>query len=125
MTRDFILVVNKRQLDNIHEGLRELKRAVIDTQYECVTTTQMDTYIKKKLSIEETTTQLDYCVDRLNGQPGQLALLGDVWYQILQRRINELNEVEYELYTRSGWIPANQVKAIRDNEKIVAKPPED
>ena len=95
MTKDFILVVNKRQLDNIHEGLRELKRATIDTQYECVSVEQIDTCVKKNLSIEETITQLDYCIDRFNGQPGQLALCGDVWYQILQRRINELNEVEY------------------------------
>ena len=125
MTKDFILIVNKRQLDNIHEGLRELKRAVIDTQYECVTTTQMDTYIKKKLSIEETTAQLDYCVDRFNCQPGQLAQCGDAWYQILQRRVTPNNTVEYELYTRSGWIPANQIKAIRDNEQIFVKPQED
>ena len=125
MTNDKIFILNDRQYDIIRAGLSELKNMVIDSQYEAITTEQIDACIKKKLNIEETKTQLEYCKERLNGVPGQLALLGDVWYQILQRRINELNEVEYELYTRSGWIPANQIKAIRDNEKIVAKPPED
>ena len=122
MTSDKIFILNDRQYDIIQAGLSELKKNVVDSQYEAITTEQLDACIKKKLNIEETKTQLKHCKEHLNGVPGQLALLGDVWYQILQRRINELNEVEYELYTRSGWIPANQVKAIRDNEKIVAKP---
>jgi NADPH-dependent curcumin reductase CurA len=125
MTKDFILVVNKRQLDNIHEGLRELKRAVIDTQYECVSAEQIDTCVKKKLSIEETTTQLCYCVTRFNGKPGQIALYNSAWYEIIQRRITSENIIEYELYTVDGWVPAFKISAIEDRQQIFLKPPED
>lgn len=58
---------------------------------------------------------------QLNGKPGQVAQLigNDTWYQILQKRINQENEVEYELYTVSGWIAAERIRGIRDNDPVV------
>ena len=41
-----------------------------------------------------------------------LALLGDVWYQIMDTR-NGDEGIEYLLFTRNYWIPENWIKEIR------------
>lgn len=117
-----LFILNDRQYDIIRAGLSVLKQEVIDSQYEAITAEQIDACIKKKLNIEETKTQLEYCREHFNGQPGQIACLDGVWYQILQRGITELGEVEYALYTKPGWIPASQISEIRDRETIITMP---
>ena len=57
----------------------------------------------------------------MEGQIGQLALFGDVWYQIMDKRyginqINGYNGYEYKLYSRDSWIPQNWIKNIKDIE---------
>lgn len=40
---------------------------------------------------------------------GKLALLGDVWYQIMDYR-----DGEYLLHTRQSWTPEEWIKEIKD-----------
>jgi len=47
---------------------------------------------------------------------GKSALIGDVWYQIMDIRIID-NKIEYSLYSRCGWIPEEWVKEIKDRNK--------
>lgn len=116
----YVLCVSRAQLDNIYDGLRKAGIGVTDeiSEYSNDTIrTQLET---RRVNIADTVDTLQTQEWQLNGKPGQMAQLadGDAWYQILQKRINQDNEVEYELYTRSGWVPAELIKGIRDNEPV-------
>ena len=57
----------------------------------------------------------------MEGQIGQMALVGDVWYQIMDKRhgVNELSgyeENEYLLYSKSSWIPQAWIKDVKDKK---------
>ena len=39
----------------------------------------------------------------MNGNIGQMAYVGDVWYQIMDKRQSENGESEYLLYTKDYW----------------------
>lgn len=97
MTNGKLFILNDRQYDIIRAGLSVLKQEVIDSQYEAITAGQIDACIKKKLNIEETKTHLEYCKERLNGVPGQLALLGDVceFYTWHDAKGNVIHEPTY------------------------------
>ncbi|MCZ8493601.1 hypothetical protein [Priestia megaterium] len=45
---------------------------------------------------------------------GKMAYLGDVWYQIMDARIAE-GKLEYSLYTKSYWVPADWIKDIKES----------
>ena len=51
----------------------------------------------------------------MEGNIGEMALLGDVWYQIMDKRygVNELSKTEgneYLLYNKDYWIPESWIK---------------
>ena len=105
-----------------YNGIRDehLDR-VADEIYNCLLNETIRAQLEtRQVNIADTVDTLQTQEWQLNGKPGQMAQLvdGDAWYQILQKRINQDNEVEYELYTRSGWVPAELIKGIRDNEPV-------
>lgn len=58
------------------------------------------------------------------GQIGQMALVGDVWYQIMDKRhgVNELSGYEgneYFLYSKSSWIPQTWIKDVKDKSDVL------
>ena len=116
----YVLCVSRAQLDNIYDGLRKAGIGVTDEISECSNDTVRAQLETRQVNIADTVDTLQTQEWQLNGKPGQMAQLvdGDAWYQILQKRINQDNEVEYELYTRSGWVPAELIKGIRDNEPV-------
>lgn len=116
----YVLCVSRAQLDNIYDGLRKAGIGVTDEISECSNDTIRAQLETRRVNIADTVDTLQTQEWQLNGKPGQMAQLadGDAWYQILQKRINQDNEVEYELYTRSGWVPAELIKSIRDNEPV-------
>lgn len=116
----YVLCVSRAQLDNIYAGLRKAGIGVTDEISECSNDTIRAQLETRQVNIADTVDTLQTQEWQLNGKPGQMAQLvdGDAWYQILQKRINQDNEVEYELYTRSGWVPAELIKGIRDNEPV-------
>ena len=117
----YVLCVSRAQLDNIYDGLRKAGTEVADEIYNCLLNETIRTQLEtRQVNIADTVDTLQTQEWQLNGKPGQMAQLvdGDAWYQILQKRINQDNEVEYELYTRSGWVPAELIKGIRDNEPV-------
>ena len=117
---NYILCVSRAQLDNIYDGLRKAGIEVADEISECSNDTIRTQLETRRVNIADTVDTLQTQEWQLNGKPGQMAQLadGDAWYQILQKRINQDNEVEYELYTRSSWVPAELIKGIRDNEPV-------
>lgn len=59
----------------------------------------------------------------MDGKRGQLARMGDVWYQIMDKRynINELNGMEcyeYLLYTRKDWVPEAWITDVKDKSEF-------
>lgn len=57
----------------------------------------------------------------MEGHIGQMALVSDVWYQIIAKRsgINELTGHEgheYYLYSKDYWIPQSWIKDIKDRD---------
>ena len=116
----YVLCVSSAQLDNIYDGLRKAGIGVTDEISECSNDTIRAQLETRRVNIADTVDTLQTQEWQLNGKPGQMAQLvdDDAWYQILQKRINQDNEVEYELYTRSGWVPAELIKGIRDNEPV-------
>ena len=116
----YVLCVSRAQLDNIYDGLRKAGIGVTDEISECSNDTIRAQLETRRVNIADTVDTLQTQEWQLNGKPGQMAQLvdDDAWYQILQKRINQDNEVEYELYTRSGWVPAELIKGIRDNEPV-------
>lgn len=117
---NYILCVSRAQLDNIYDGLRKAGIEVADEISECFNDTIKIQLETRRINIADTVDTLQTQEWQLNGKPGQQVQLTDdaSWYQILQKRINQDNEVEYELYTRSGWVPAELIKSIRDNEPV-------
>ena len=116
----YVLCVSRAQLDNIYDGLRKAGIGVTDEISECSNDTIRAQLETRRVNIADTVDTLQTQEWQLNGKPGQMAQLvdDDAWYQILQKRINQDNEVEYELYTRSDWVPAELIKGIRDNEPV-------
>ena len=116
----YVLCVSRAQLDNIYDGLRKAGIGVTDEISECSNDTIRAQLETRRVNIADTVDTLQTQEWQLNGKPGQMAQLvdDDAWYQILQKRINQDNEVEYELYTISGWVPAELIKGIRDNEPV-------
>lgn len=118
---NYILCVSRAQLDNIYDGLRRAGQAVADELYDCCNASIAEQLQVRQVNIADTTSTIQAQEWQLNGKPGQVAQLtgNDTWYQILQKRINQENEVEYELYTVSGWIAAERIRGIRDNDPVV------
>lgn len=55
----------------------------------------------------------------MEGYIGQMAYVGDVWYQIIGKRygVNETTGYEgneYYLYSKSYWVPQTWIKDIKD-----------
>lgn len=44
---------------------------------------------------------------------GKLALVGDVWYEILDIREYQDGDCYYKLYTKEQWIPIAMIKQIK------------
>ena len=44
---------------------------------------------------------------------GKLALVGDVWYEILDIREYQDGDCYYKLYTKEQWIPKAWIKQIK------------
>lgn len=47
---------------------------------------------------------------------GKMALVGDVWYQIMKVRENE-GKTEYFLYSKDYWVPEEWIKDIKEKGK--------
>lgn len=43
---------------------------------------------------------------------GMMALVGDVWYQVMAKRTGE-KETEYRLYSKNYWIPESWIKDVK------------
>lgn len=54
----------------------------------------------------------------VEGYIGQLALVGDVWYQIMAKQFGE-KEMEYRLYSLSQWIPESWIKDVKSNQDFI------
>ena len=50
----------------------------------------------------------------MGGNIGQIAYVGDVWYQIMDKRQGENGESEYLLYTKDYWVPEHCIKDVRN-----------
>lgn len=58
----------------------------------------------------------------MEGEIGQMARVGDVWYSIMKKRhgINELSGYEgneYWLYSKDYWVPETWITNVRDKEQ--------
>ncbi len=51
--------------------------------------------------------------DRHKNEIGKLALVGDVWYEILDIREYQDDDCYYKLYTKEQWIPKAWIKQIK------------
>lgn len=54
-------------------------------------------------------------IDNFNNV-GKMALLGDVWYQVMDCRTAN-GKTEYKLYTRENWIPHEWVKQFKERKQ--------
>jgi len=50
---------------------------------------------------------------------GQMAYMGDVWYQVMDKRHgkNELSGavgMEYKLYSKDYWVPSSWIKDVKN-----------
>lgn len=54
----------------------------------------------------------------MEGHIGQLALVGDVWYQIMAKRSGD-KETEYFLYSKDYWVSESWIKDIKSNEDLI------
>lgn len=58
----------------------------------------------------------------MEGNIGQMAYVGDVWYQIMDKRtgVNKLTGYEgneYWIYTKDYWVPETWIKDVKNKTR--------